>query len=164
MKRRHSIGLIVLALSIVLVAAAAGVLRQTATATAATGPKTVLFASDGMRPDLMERYAAEGAMPTYAALMAQGVRGDNGLQQGFPPNTGVGWYTLATGTWPSEHGSTNNTYHRTGEGNFNNRTSFSGAGTLQADTIAAAAERAGKKVASDRLGRRRAGGHRRADR
>src|SRR3990172_1710904 len=109
--------------------------------------KAIFFAADGMRPDLMERYAAEGAMPTYADLMANGVRGDNGLVQAFPPNTGVGWYTLATGTYPSEHGSTNNTYHRTGESNFNNRTSFSALGTLQADTLAAAAERAGKKVA-----------------
>ncbi|HSB02010.1 MAG TPA: alkaline phosphatase family protein [Anaerolineales bacterium] len=109
--------------------------------------KVIFFASDGMRPDLMEKYAAEGAMPTYSALMAAGVRGDNGMVQSFPPNTGVGWYTMATGTYPSEHGSTNNTYHRTGEGNFNNRTSFSALGTLQADTLAAAAERAGKKVA-----------------
>ncbi len=109
--------------------------------------RTVLFASDGMRPDLMEKYAAQGAMPTYSTLMAEGVRGSNGLVQAFPPNTGVGWYTLATGTYPGEHGSTNNTYHRTGESNFNNRTSFSLTGTLQADTIAAAAERAGKKVA-----------------
>jgi 2',3'-cyclic-nucleotide 2'-phosphodiesterase (5'-nucleotidase family)/predicted AlkP superfamily phosphohydrolase/phosphomutase len=109
--------------------------------------KVVMFSSDGMRPDLMEQYAAAGAMPTYASLMAAGVRGANGMVQAFPPNTGVGWYTMATGTYPSEHGSTNNTYHRTGEGNFNNRTSFSGAGTMQADTIASAAERAGKKVA-----------------
>ncbi len=109
--------------------------------------KVVFFASDGMRPDLMEKYATRGAMPTYAALMATGVRGKNGLVQAFPPNTGVGWYTLATGTWPGEHGSTNNTYHRVGEGNFNNRTSFSALGTLQADTLAAAAERAGKHVA-----------------
>jgi 2',3'-cyclic-nucleotide 2'-phosphodiesterase (5'-nucleotidase family) len=109
--------------------------------------KAILFSSDGMRPDLMEKYAAEGVMPTYASLMAAGVRGDNGMVQAFPPNTGVGWYTMATGTYPSEHGSTNNTYHRTGEANFNNRTSFSALGTLQADTIAAAAERAGKKVA-----------------
>ncbi|MFB3737566.1 MAG: 5'-nucleotidase C-terminal domain-containing protein [Candidatus Velamenicoccus archaeovorus] len=108
--------------------------------------KVIFFASDGMRPDLMERYAAEGAMPTYASLMAQGVRGDNGLLQAFPPNTGVGWYTLATGTYPGEHGSTNNTFFRSGDA-FNNRTSFSGAGVLQADTIAAAAERAGEKVA-----------------
>jgi 2',3'-cyclic-nucleotide 2'-phosphodiesterase (5'-nucleotidase family) len=67
--------------------------------------------------------------------------------QGFPPNTGVGWYTLASGAWPGEHGSTNNTFHRVGEASFNNRTSFSASGVLQADTIANAAERAGKKVA-----------------
>jgi len=109
--------------------------------------KAIFFASDGMRPDLMERYASAGAMPTYADLMATGVRGDNGMVQAFPPNTGVGWYTMMTGTYPSEHGSTNNTYHRTGESNFNNRTSFSLVGTLQADSLAAAAERAGKKVA-----------------
>jgi 2',3'-cyclic-nucleotide 2'-phosphodiesterase (5'-nucleotidase family)/predicted AlkP superfamily phosphohydrolase/phosphomutase len=109
--------------------------------------KVIFFGSDGMRPDLMEKYAAAGFMPTYASLMADGVRGDNGMLQAFPPNTGVGWYTMATGTYPSEHGSTNNTYHRTGEGNFNNRTSFSAPGTIQADTLAAAAERAGKKVA-----------------
>lgn len=112
-----------------------------------TADRAVLFASDGMRPDLMERYAADGVMPTYASLMSKGVRGANGMVQAFPPNTGVGWYTMATGTYPSEHGSTNNTYFRQGEGNFNNRTSFSGTGTLQADTIASAAERAGKKVA-----------------
>jgi hypothetical protein len=152
MRRRHSVALVLLAFGVVLLVAAAtgalGVGKATATANAAAAaPRTVMFASDGMRPDLMERYAAEGVMPTYAAMLAQGVRGANGMQQGFPPNTGVGWYTIATGTWPGEHGSTNNTYHRVGEGNFNNRTSFSGAGTLQADTIAAAAERAGKKVA-----------------
>jgi 2',3'-cyclic-nucleotide 2'-phosphodiesterase (5'-nucleotidase family)/predicted AlkP superfamily phosphohydrolase/phosphomutase len=109
--------------------------------------RALLYSSDGMRPDLMEKYGAAGAMPTYKQLMAAGVRGDNGMTQAFPPNTGVGWYTLATGTYPGEHGSTNNTFFRSGEGNFNNRTSFSGAGVLQADTIASAAERAGKKVA-----------------
>jgi 2',3'-cyclic-nucleotide 2'-phosphodiesterase (5'-nucleotidase family) len=108
--------------------------------------RVVFFASDGMRPDLMEQYAAAGAMPTYAALMAAGARGANGMLQAFPPNTGVGWYTLNTGTYPSEHGSTNNTFFRTGD-TFSNRTSFSGTGVLQADTLAEAAERAGKKVA-----------------
>lgn len=109
--------------------------------------RTLFFASDGMRPDLMEQYAREGFLPTYARLMREGVRGDNGLTQAFPPNTGVGWYTLLTGTGPSEQGSTNNTFYRVGEGNFNNRTSFSTPGILQADTLAAAAERAGKSVA-----------------
>jgi 2',3'-cyclic-nucleotide 2'-phosphodiesterase (5'-nucleotidase family)/predicted AlkP superfamily phosphohydrolase/phosphomutase len=108
--------------------------------------KVVLFASDGMRPDLMEKYAKAGAMPTYKELMKHGVTGKDGMLQAFPPNTGVGWYTMATGTYPSEHGSTNNTFFRSGD-TFSNRTSFSGAGVLQADTIANAAERAGKKVA-----------------
>ena len=112
-----------------------------------TAGKVIFFASDGMRPDLMEQYAALGLMPTYKQLMDAGVRGDNGLLQAYPPNTGVGWYTLATGAWPGEHGSTNNTFHRTGEGNFNNRTSL-GAAILQADTLHQAAERAGKKVVS----------------
>jgi predicted AlkP superfamily phosphohydrolase/phosphomutase len=99
-----------------------------------------------MRPDLVDRYAGEGALPTMTELMEQGTKGQNGLLQGFPPNTGVGWATLATGTWPGEHGSTNNTFHRTGEGNFNNSTSFASTGILQADHIAQAAERAGKTV------------------
>jgi 2',3'-cyclic-nucleotide 2'-phosphodiesterase (5'-nucleotidase family) len=110
--------------------------------------KAILFSSDGMRPDLMQKYAAQGVMPTYTKLMNDGVFGVNGMLQGFPPNTGVGWHTMGTGAWPGEHGSINNTYFRTGEGNFNNRTSFATDGVLQADHIAQAAERAGKKVAS----------------
>jgi 2',3'-cyclic-nucleotide 2'-phosphodiesterase (5'-nucleotidase family)/predicted AlkP superfamily phosphohydrolase/phosphomutase len=112
-----------------------------------TADKVIFFASDGMRPDLVDKYVGEGVMPTYEDLQAKGVKGENGLLQAFPPNTGVGWYTLATGTWPSEHGSTNNTFHRTGESNFNNRTSL-GASILQADTLHQAAERAGKTVVS----------------
>ena len=122
----------------------------TAAEQAAAAPltnKVVMFASDGMRPDLVDKYAGQGQMPTMAGLMANGVKGQNGLLQGFPPNTGVGWYTLATGTWPGEHGSTNNTFFRQGETSFNNRTTL-GQSIVQADTLAQAAERAGKKVAS----------------
>ncbi len=118
---------------------------QAATTTSAN--PIIFYAADGMRQDLMERYAAEGSMPTYADLIATGVAGDNGLVQAFPPNTGVGWYTLATGTYPSEHGSTNNTFFRTGD-SWSNRTAAFSNGVLQADTIAEAAVRAGKKVAS----------------
>jgi hypothetical protein len=100
-----------------------------------------------MRPDLMESYARQGFLPTYLDLMDQGVRGVNGLIQAFPPNSGVGWYTLATGAHPAQHGATNNTFHRIGEDDFNSSTSYSMPGVLQADTLAAAAERAGKKVA-----------------
>ena len=111
----------------------------------ARSQKAILFASDGMRPDLMERYAQLGLMPTYKDLMRKGTTGDNGLKQAFPPNTGVGWHSLATGAWPSTHGSTNNTFHRTGDA-FNNTSSFAQPGILQADTLLQAAERAGKKV------------------
>ena len=120
---------------------------EKAAAQAALTSKAIFFASDGMRPDMVDKYAGEGLLPTMAELMAKGVKGDNGLMQGFPPNTGVGWYTLATGTWPGEHGSTNNTFFRSGEANFNNRTGL-GESILQADTLQQAAERAGKKVAS----------------
>ncbi len=142
--RRSMLSIVLLLMAALALPAAAQ--NQAAAPAAPLSSKVVLFASDGMRPDLMEKYAAEGAMPTYAALMAAGARGDNGMLQAFPPNTGVGWYTMATGTYPGEHGSTNNTFFRSGDA-FSNRTSFSGAGVLQADTIANAAERAGKKVA-----------------
>jgi 2',3'-cyclic-nucleotide 2'-phosphodiesterase (5'-nucleotidase family) len=151
MKRRRMWLAGLAALTLVLITAlgpgrAGPAKTQAAKPPAPTAQRVVLYSSDGMRPDLMQQYAAEGAMPTYRALMAAGVKGANGMLQAFPPNTGVGWYTMATGTYPSEHGSTNNTFHRTGD-TFSNRTSFSGTGVLQADTLANAAERAGKKVA-----------------
>ncbi len=135
-------------ISFLMVPVSAFAAREAAAPAGPLTDKVIFFASDGMRPDLMEKYAGEGIMPTYADLMAEGVVGDNGLLQGFPPNTGVGWATLATGAWPSEHGSTNNTFHRTGESNFNTSSSFAGTGIVQADTIAQAAERAGKSVVS----------------
>ena len=111
---------------------------------APSGTPVIYFAADGMRPDLVDKYANAGAMPTMKQLMAQGLKGQNGLLQGFPPNTGVGWYTLSTGTWPGEHGSTNNTFHRTGEGNFNNSTSFATTGILQATTSGSRPSAAGR--------------------
>ncbi|MGH2634604.1 MAG: alkaline phosphatase family protein [Actinomycetota bacterium] len=147
--RSRSLVLVLVVVAAFVVAIPAGTRNPSASAAVRpTAEKVIFFASDGMRPDLVESYAADGVMPTFADLMATGVRGDNGLTQAFPPNTGVGWYTLATGAYPGEHGSTNNTYHRIGEGNFNNRTSFAATGTLQADSIQQAAERAGKEVVS----------------
>jgi predicted AlkP superfamily pyrophosphatase or phosphodiesterase len=79
--------------------------------------------------------------------MDQGVGGVNGMVQAFPTNSGVCWQDLATGAYPAQHGITNNTFHRSGEDDFNNSTSYSMPGILQADTWAGAAERTGKKVA-----------------
>ncbi len=147
-RTRPSKGLILLAPVLVFAAiAVAGAASASSTANGPLAEKVILFASDGMRPDLMNKYVGQGVMPTYADLLSKGVQGQNGLLQGFPPNTGVGWTTLATGTWPSEHGSTNNTFFRQGDSSFNNRTSFAEP-IVQADHIAQAAERAGKKVVS----------------
>ena len=63
-----------------------------------------------------------------------------------PPNTGAGWYSLATGAWPGVHGSTNNTFHINGQP-FGNRTAAFDPNVLQAETIAQSAERGGLKVA-----------------
>ena len=49
----------------------------------------------------------------------------NGLLTQAPPNTGAGWFTLATGAWPGVAGSTNNTFHVNGQP-FGNRTSALG--------------------------------------
>jgi 2',3'-cyclic-nucleotide 2'-phosphodiesterase (5'-nucleotidase family)/predicted AlkP superfamily phosphohydrolase/phosphomutase len=126
----------------------AGVAAGAAPSSKPSADKVVFFSSDGMRPDLVEHYAGLGLLPTMDELMATGVRGANGMTQGFPPNTGVGWFTMATGTWPGEHGSTNNTFHRSGDALFNNRTSFATTGIQQADSIQQAAERGGKTVVS----------------
>ena len=64
-----------------------------------------------------------------------------------PPNTGAGWYTLATGAWPGVHGSTNNTFHKNGDPFGTTRTAAFDPGVLQAESIAQAAERGGLKVA-----------------
>src|SRR5262245_63651674 len=100
-----------------------------------------------MRQDLVEGYAAQGLMPTMADFLKKGAKASgNGLLTQAPPNTGAGWYSLATGAWPGVHGSTNNTFHINGAP-FAFGTGFSAGNALQAETLAQAAERAGKKVA-----------------
>ncbi len=109
--------------------------------------KAVFFAADGMRQDLVARYAAQGLMPTMNSFLRHGVQAkDGGLLTQAPPNTGAGWYSLATGAWPGVHGSTNNTFHVNGQP-FGNRTAAFDANVLQAESIAQSAERDGLKVA-----------------
>jgi hypothetical protein len=140
-----------------LLALAAAVLVVVATASSAMahgrprggGSKTqrvILFSSDGMRPDLMWKYAHQGLMPNYRGLIRDGVVGRNGLRQAFPPNTGVGWYTLATGAYPAQTGSTNNTFYDTTTPFTTSMSAFQ-PGVLQADSLQQDAERNGKSVA-----------------
>ena len=110
-------------------------------------PQVLYFAADGMRQDLVERYAREGATPGFRDLLKNGVKaGGDGLLTQAPPNTGAGWFSLASGAWPSITGSTNNTFHVNGQP-FTNRTAAFDTGVLQAETIAQSAERGGLKVA-----------------
>ncbi len=121
--------------------------------------KLLFFVSDGMRQDAVEEFADEGGVPGFAQMLRNGARASgHGLLTEAPPNTGAGWFTLATGAWPGVHGSTNNTFHINNSpvnvnspatSGFNTSTSsFPGSGTiLQAETLAQAAERGGRKVA-----------------
>ncbi len=109
--------------------------------------KVIFFAADGMRQDLVEAYADQRSMPNMSELLKHGAKaGDNGLLTQAPPNTGAGWYSLSTGAWAGVHGSTNNTFAINGAP-FANRTAAFDAGVLQAESLAQAAERGGKKVA-----------------
>lgn len=147
---RTKIFLIILGISVLVGAA------QASPAQKPIATSVIFFSSDGMRPDLMEKYAAEGYLPTFRDLMHKGVRGENGLLPAFPPNTGVGWTSLATGAWSATHGSMNNTFHVNGA-QFRFSTSAFAATTtvgamvqpvIQAETIAEAAEEAGLSVAA----------------
>ena len=145
-RRVYALLLVLSVLGALLASAAAAPASVAATAAAPAEQPAILFTADGMRPDLVDRFAANGDMPNLRELKRRGVQGRNGLTQSFPPNTGVGWYSLATGAFPSKHGSTNNTFHQTGT-DFSRSTSFTAPGVLQADSIASAAERAGRQVA-----------------
>ena len=112
--------------------------------------RVLMFAADGMRQDIVQRYANERRtiVPGFAELLKRGARADgNGMLTQAPPNTGAGWYTMATGAWPAVHGSTNNTFFINSPSQpFGNRTAAFDPGVLQAETIAQSAERGGKKV------------------
>jgi 2',3'-cyclic-nucleotide 2'-phosphodiesterase (5'-nucleotidase family) len=128
----------------------AGTGAQAAPAPAAAAPERddplLFFAADGLQQATLARFARQGGVPGFGRLIKDGVRaGGNGLSTQAPPNTGAGWFTLATGAWPAVHGSTNNTFHRNGDA-FTDRTAAFDEGVLQAETLAQSAERGGKKV------------------
>ena len=78
--------------------------------------KLLFFAADGLVQNSIEKYAGQGAVPGFRDLLRRGARAsDDGLLTQAPPNTGAGWFTLATGAWPGVHGSTNNTFHKNGD-------------------------------------------------
>ncbi len=118
-----------------------------ASAPAAPSDKAVYFVADGLREDAVKSYVNHGLLKTMGRFLHDGTYATgNGLLTQAPPNTGAGWYTLATGAWPGIHGSTNNTFHKSGAP-FANRTSAFDSGVLQVESLAQSAERGGLKVA-----------------
>ncbi len=110
------------------------------------GQKFVFFASDGLMQNRVSDYVAQGYLPQLAELIRKGAYAtDSGMLTQAPPNTGAGWYSLATGAWPGVMGSTNNTFHINGA-SFSARTAAFDSGVLQAESLAQAAERGGKRV------------------
>ncbi len=145
--RRWPLTLLALTILIAMVTTGAVPMASSAAQAQPTVDKLIFFAADGLRQDLAQDYAAQGLMPTVAGMIELGAQaGGGGLLTQAPPNTGAGWYSLATGAWPGVHGSTNNTFHKNGAG-FTTRTGSFDVGVLQAESIAQAAERGGKKVA-----------------
>ncbi|HEX2363296.1 MAG TPA: 5'-nucleotidase C-terminal domain-containing protein [Jiangellaceae bacterium] len=148
--RRRRSG-IVLAATVVVVASLVAAWPSAAQPQAAADghPETdpvLLFAADGLRQDIVERYAADRGVPGFRELLRRGAAASGGgMLTQAPPNTGAGWYTMATGAWPGVHGSTNNTFHRNNQ-TFASRTAAFDAGVLSAETIAQAAERGKKRV------------------
>jgi 2',3'-cyclic-nucleotide 2'-phosphodiesterase (5'-nucleotidase family)/predicted AlkP superfamily phosphohydrolase/phosphomutase len=110
--------------------------------------KMLFFASDGMRQDQVQKYVKQGLLPGFSDLIHDGVKAaDSGLLTQAPPNTGAGWFALATGAWPAITGSTNNTFHVNGQPFGNSTAAFGATNVLQAESIAQSAERGGLKVA-----------------
>ena len=130
--------------------------RLTRKKPSAAGPSpTLLFVADGMRQDLIERVPRRGGdLPGFARLLQQGAEADgNGLLTQAPPNTGAGWFTLATGAWPGVHGSTNNTFHINGQpfGELDERVRQPGRAPGRDDRAVGRAR--GQEGRADRVGR-----------
>lgn len=113
-------------------------------ASVAGGAPLLMVAAPGMQPDLIETFAAEGALPNLAEMMNAGAQG--AVTPPFPATTGTSLATLLTGTWPAEHGVVGDLFYRTGSPEFADVAGWSDPGLVQADTLPQAAERAGKQV------------------
>jgi predicted AlkP superfamily phosphohydrolase/phosphomutase len=68
----------------------------------AGGKKLIILGIDGMDPDLLTKFMAEGKMPNFARLAAQG--SFRRLATSIPPQSPVAWSNLITGMNAGGHG------------------------------------------------------------
>jgi predicted AlkP superfamily phosphohydrolase/phosphomutase len=64
--------------------------------------RTIIVGFDGMDPNLAERWMAEGKLPNFAALAAEGAF--RRLETTHPPLSPVAWSSFMTGVHPARHG------------------------------------------------------------
>ena len=144
--KRMRLGRIEVGLGLLLSAAA----TFTASAAAHAGPSSdgvVFLVADGLRQDLVREWSSRRSLPALRKLSRRGASAaEGGLLTQAPASSGAGWYTLATGAWPAVTGSPGNSFHVNGHA-FASRSGAFDAGVLQAETLAQAAERGGRRVA-----------------
>ena len=63
--------------------------------------KLIFLGLDGLEPELVERYLAEGKLPNMAALRERGRY--SRLRTTYPALSPVAWATFATGSNPGKH-------------------------------------------------------------
>jgi predicted AlkP superfamily phosphohydrolase/phosphomutase len=80
----------------------------------------LVLALDGLDPDLIERFQAEGGMPALGGIAAQGWAGR--LRSTFPPVSVPAWSTFLTGVGPGRHGLFDFTRLKGGRVRFQNAT------------------------------------------
>ncbi|MEW5871138.1 MAG: alkaline phosphatase family protein [Chloroflexota bacterium] len=69
-----------------------------------------LISWDGGRADIVDGWMAEGVLPHFAALAAQGLRAEYALSTD-PSLTAAAQTAIATGSYPAHTGIVNNSYH-----------------------------------------------------
>jgi predicted AlkP superfamily phosphohydrolase/phosphomutase len=65
-------------------------------------PRVIVIGLDGATLDLIQPWAEEGALPTFARILAEGTWGR--LESVIPPLTGPAWSSFMTGKNPGKHG------------------------------------------------------------
>ena len=75
--------------------------------------KLIVIGLDGVMPEFVRKFAAEGVIPNIAGLMERGAFCE--ALPSPPCDTPTNWTSLATGTWTGTHGINSFGVHRAGE-------------------------------------------------
>jgi len=77
-------------------------LRRSAAPPVNDAPRVLVLAFDGLDPQLLDQYLAQGRLPNFARLRDQGLY--HPLATASPPQSPVAWSSFITGDAPETHG------------------------------------------------------------